>query len=264
MNITRARFLTAFVVGIALLAVGRRVARGTASGVSRPAPVAQASSLRSDVAGQPSQAGNLRHVRGAQTASLRYSDIPHPIYSVPSFKDAFPDSQSVQIAAAQRWGISPVANRKEAERRRRDLVYLTPSHFYTVDKMGKSIPYVVPRAAILLQDLGRAFFDSLYIKGVPLHKFIITSATRTRDDIQRLRTYNGNATENSCHLYGTTVDICYNRYRRVQDPDGPRQRTVRDDTLKWILSEVLRDFRTQKRCHVKYEVKQGCFHLTVD
>lgn len=39
---------------------------------------------------------------------------------------------------------------------------------------------------------------------------------------------------------------------------------VRNDTLKWVLSEVLRDFREQGRCYVKYEVKQGCFHMTVN
>jgi hypothetical protein len=38
---------------------------------------------------------------------------------------------------------------------------------------------------------------------------------------------------------------------------------VRDDTLKWILSEVLRDQRELGRCYIKYEVKQGCFHMTV-
>ena len=46
--------------------------------------------------------------------------------------------------------------------------------------------------------------------------------------------------------------------------DGPRRRQVRNDTLKWVLSEVLRDMREQKRCLVKYEVKQGCFHITVN
>ena len=40
------------------------------------------------------------------------------------------------------------------------------------------------------------------------------------------------------------------------------RRAVRNDTLKWVLSEVLRDMREAKRCYVKYEVKQGCFHLT--
>ena len=106
--------------------------------------------------------------------------------------------------------------------------------------------------------------DSLYIKGIPLHKLIVTSVMRTKDDVRKLRTRNGNATENSCHLYGTTFDICYNRYKTVADPDGPQLRPTRNDTLKWVLSEVLRDFREQGRCHIKYEVKQGCFHITVN
>ena len=114
----------------------------------------------------------------------------------------------------------------------------------------------------MLYDIGRAFFDSLQVKRVPLHKLIVTSALRTRDDVTALRGHNKNATENSCHMYGTTFDICYNRYVTVSDPDGPKHREVQNDTLKWILSEVLRDKRENNRCYIKYEVKQGCFHIT--
>ena len=49
----------------------------------------------------------------------------------------------------------------------------------------------------------------------------------------------------------------------MQDPDGPARRQVRNDSLKWVLSEVLNDMRKNNRCWVKYEVKQGCFHITV-
>jgi ubiquinone/menaquinone biosynthesis C-methylase UbiE len=41
------------------------------------------------------------------------------------------------------------------------------------------------------------------------------------------------------------------------------RRQVQNDTLKWVFSEVLRDFREKNRCYIKYEVKQGCFHITV-
>ena len=94
---------------------------------------------------------------------------------------------------------------------------------FDVDKLNSSIPYLVPKAAILLQDIGRAYFDSLYIKGIPLHQIIVTSVLRTKEDVRKLRTRNGNATENSCHLYGTTFDICYNRYKTIEDPDGPER-----------------------------------------
>lgn len=194
---------------------------------------------------------------------LPIADKLHKIRSVPSYQKCFPDTNAVQLTAAKKWGVSPVKNREDAEARKRELVYVESNPYYHVDKLYSSIPYLVPHAANLLQDIGEAFFDSLYVKGVPLHRIIVTSVLRSQEDVVKLRHRNGNATENSCHLYGTTFDICYNRYETVEDPDGPSRRAVRNDTLKWVLSEVLRDMREQKRCYIKYEVKQGCFHMTV-
>ena len=202
----------------------------------------------------------------ATAAATRYvpdGDRYHRIRSVSSYKTAFPDNNDVQLLAANRWGVKPVKNRKDAEARKNELVYIDCSPYYYTDPLYSSIPYLTPRAAILLQDIGQAFFDSLQTKGVPLHRFIVTSVLRTQEDVAKLRRHNGNATENSCHLYGTTIDICYNRYKTVEDPDGPNRRQVRNDSLKYILSEVLNDMRQQNRCFVKYEVKQGCFHMTV-
>jgi len=186
----------------------------------------------------------------------------HRIFGVPSYRDCFPDLNDIQLASAQRYGVQPVANREDAEMRKSELVFVGANPYFFVQPLSRSIPYLVPRASVLLQDIGRAFFDSLDVKGLPLHKIIVTSVLRSKDDVARLRRYNRNATENSCHQYGTTFDITYNRYKTVEDPDGPKRREVRNDTLKWILSEVLRDMRAQNRCYVKYEVKQGCFHIT--
>lgn len=189
-------------------------------------------------------------------------EVKHRIFSVPHFGNTFPDQQDVQILAANKYGVHPVQNREEAEHSKGKLVYVGSNPFFYVDKLNNSIPYLVPRASVLLQDIGRAYFDSLQIKGIPLHKIIVTSILRTKDDVAKLRTRNGNATENSCHLYGTTFDVCYNRYKQIQTRQQPR-RQVQNDTLKWVLSEVLRDMRDRNRCLVKYEVKQGCFHITV-
>ena len=194
---------------------------------------------------------------------LADGERPHRIVSVPGYQKTFPDNNDVQLVAAEKWGVKPVKNRQDAEKRKDELVYIGCSPYYNIDPLYSSIPYLVPRAAILLQDIGQAFFDSLQVKGVPLHRFIVTSVLRTQEDVAKLRRHNGNATERSCHLYGTTVDICYNRYQTVEDPDGPKRRVVRDDSLEFVLSEVLNDMRQQNRCFVKYEVKQGCFHLTV-
>lgn len=189
--------------------------------------------------------------------------LKHKINSVPGFSRTFPDNNDVQLVAASTHGVEPVEDRKDAESRKKELVYVGANPYFHVDPLRNSIPYLVPRAAVLLSDIGRAYYDSLQIKGIPLHQIIVTSVLRTRADVKSLRGYNSNATENSCHLYGTTFDICYNRYKTVSPSGGKPRRAVRNDTLKWVLSEVLRDMRERKRCYVKYEVKQGCFHITV-
>lgn len=189
--------------------------------------------------------------------------VRHRIYSVSSYAEAFPDSNDLQMTAAKRLGVQPVENRDEAATHRESLVYIGASPYYHVDRLNRSIPYLVPQAAVLLNDIGRAYYDSLQIKGYPLYQFIVTSVTRTKEDVRKLRNYNHNATENSCHLYGTTFDICYNRYEPVVDPDDPQTQWTGSDKLKWILCEVLSDMRKNGRCYVKYEYKQSCFHITV-
>lgn len=199
--------------------------------------------------------------------ATKYTDskgnpLKNPILGVRSYKEVFPDSNDLQLSAATRIGVSPIANRAEAEAKKSELVFVGANPYFVVQKLNNSIPYLVPRASLLLQDIGRNFFDSLQVKQIPLHKIIVTSVLRTTDDVEKLRGKNRNATENSCHLYGTTFDICYNRYVTVQNPDGPNKREVSNDTLKWVLSEVLRDLRNDGRCYIKHEVKQGCFHIT--
>lgn len=192
------------------------------------------------------------------------SSLPHPIYSIPGrFSDCFPDSQQVHLVYAQQWGVKAVQSRTDAEKRKSELVYVGANPYFEIDNLRSSIPYLVPRASTLLNDIGRAYFDSLYVKGIPLHKLIVTSVLRTKEDVANLKLRNGNATENSCHLYGTTFDISQNRYKTVSDPRKSPRRQVQNDTLKWVLSEVLRDFRNSGRCLIKYEVHQGCFHVTV-
>lgn len=207
------------------------------------------------------------HIRKAADTTVVGEDkvetpLVHRVVGVRSYREEFPDTNDLQLAAARRWGVPPVDDRHEAESRKMELVYMAASPYYRVEKLNSSIPYLVPRAAILLHDIGQAYYDSLQIKGLPLHQLLVTSVLRTTDDVQRLRRSNRNATENSCHLYGTTFDIAYNKYEPLRVNGELVRREVRSDTLKWVLSEVLRDMRQQGRCYIKYEVKQGCFHIT--
>lgn len=260
MKLTKSSFLSGYIVVVLVLALVRLVFPGIAEPSGMSVGGAPADSLAAQAAAD--SVGDCQPLR--RFLKPDGSPVKHRIYSVPSFRNTFPDNNDIQLEAAKRIGVPPVQNRKEAEKRMDELVYVGSNPYFHVDRLTSSIPYLVPKASVLLQDIGKAFFDSLYIKGIPLHKIIVTSVLRTKDDVAELRNRNLNATENSCHLYGTTFDICYNRYKTVEDPDGPERRAVRNDTLKWVLSEVLRDFREQGRCYIKYEVKQGCFHMTVN
>lgn len=256
-------FLCAYVAIVAVLAVVKWARGGQAAEEAVPPPlaaVAQADSILARAAANDT-------LLSARRNRLRLSDadgkpVRNRVRSVPSFKDCFPDLNDVQLVTAQRIGVPPVKDRDEANRNKEGLVYVGDNPFYHVQPLSHSIPFLVPRAANLLTHISRAFLDSLASKGLPFHKLIVTSVLRTEDDVARLRHRNTNASSQSCHRYGTTFDISYNRYVTVADPEGPPRRQVRNDTLKWVLSEVLRDQRAQGTCYVKYEVKQGCFHVT--
>ena len=134
---------------------------------------------------------------------------------------------------------------------------------YSLDSLTHSWPYLGPRASSLLDSIGLVFLDSLESKGLNPNKIVVTSVLRTKDDVKKLRRRNGNASENSAHFYGTTFDVSWKRFRKVEDTDGRPSEDVSADTLKLVLSEVLRDMREANKCYVKYELKQGCFHITV-
>ena len=86
---------------------------------------------------------------------------------------------------------------------------------------------------------------------------IVTSVLRTNTSIAKLRRRNRNATDMSCHVYGTTFDISW---RRFHHSDSTYIMSTED--LKNILGEVLYKMREDGRCYVKFERKQSCYHIT--
>ena len=188
---------------------------------------------------------------------------PHNIRGVISYKRSFNDMNDVQLATAKRIGIRPISSREAAAEVGMELTEIKSCERYDVDSLTHSIPYLIPKASALLDTLGLNFLDSLACKGLNPNKVIVTSVLRTKDDVKKLRRTNGNASLNSCHFYATTFDVSWKRFAKVEDPDGRPLQDVSADTLKLVLSEVLRDLKQAERCYVKYELKQGCFHITV-
>ena len=193
--------------------------------------------------------------------SLKLNE-PRNIKGVISYRRTFGDLNEAHLNVAQAIGITPIASRKEAEHMKEKLQHIETNDLYVVDSLTHSIPYLIKGAAQLLDTIGTNFLDSLTAKGLNPNKIIVTSVLRTEDDVKRLRRRNGNASVNSAHFYGTTFDVSWKRFKKVEDEDGRPLQDVSSDTLKLVLSEVLRDLRKADKCYIKYELKQGCFHIT--
>ena len=170
----------------------------------------------------------------------------------------FNDLNDTQLEAARKNGLSNTITQEQAKTDSR-LVKIEPNQYYNIDKLTHSIPYLVPKAAKLLEDMGRAFQDSLFNRGYNRnHRFTVTSVLRTEETVRQLRKTNVNSTENSCHCYGTTFDISYFTYTTPQIG-----KTASVDKMRQILYQVAYDMQRQARCYVKYEKQQTCLHITV-
>lgn len=178
-----------------------------------------------------------------------------------NYSKDFNDLQELHIVAAMSNGVEPLETRSDTVKLANELVRLPNElDFYKMDELKHSIPFLVPSAAQLLMDISHNFRDSLYSKDLPLYRILVTSVTRTNDDMGNLQKGNLNASENSTHRYGTTFDISWRRFDHV-DNDSLRQ--LAPERLKLILAQVLFDLKQQQRCYVKHERKQACFHITV-
>ena len=170
----------------------------------------------------------------------------------------FNDLNETQLEAARKNGLKKPITLEEAETNRQ-LQKIETNRYYVVQKLTHSVPYLVPKAAKLLEDMGKAFQDSLLNRGYNRnHRFTVTSVLRTEETVRQLRKTNVNSSENSCHCYGTTFDISYFTY---SPPQVGKEASI--DKMRQILYQVAYDMKKQGRCYVKYEKQQTCLHITV-
>ena len=82
------------------------------------------------------------------TSSCKKKDMslklnkPHNIRGVVSYKRSFPDLNDAHLEVAKKIGISPLADREEAEAMKEKLTHITDNEFYAVDSLTHSIPYL--------------------------------------------------------------------------------------------------------------------------
>lgn len=179
------------------------------------------------------------------------------INNVGQLHRVFNDSNHYHYVHAERLGIAPIRSLSDAYFTRRPIVKIATGEFYCVDTLEHSLPYLVPEAALLLEDIGRGFIDSLASRGKTGYRIKVTSLLRTPQSVRRLRRVNSNATDSSTHQFGTTFDISYSKFCRV---DSVAE--IPQEDLKNLLAEVLQVLHDKGRCLIKYERHSPCFHIT--
>jgi hypothetical protein len=128
---------------------------------------------------------------------------------------------------------------------------------YLFGDMDNSYPYLTRNSKKLLNEISRRFRKNLKEDNLWRTKFIITSMTRTTENVQELSKSNINVSENSPHMYGNAFDISYSSFKI-----GKRHITECDEWyLKEALAEVISGLRDEKRCWATYEKSQGCYHV---
>lgn len=160
------------------------------------------------------------------------------------FQESFSDKNNVQLPTAMRIGVPAQKCEIDMDDLIADgkLVHLNSCCYY---RSFAKQPYLTPEAADLLAEIGKRYKEK---QGYWFKTITVTSMFRTEDYIKDLKKRNGNAVSNSCHRHGTTFDISYSRLTKEE---------------KTALAQVLLELKSAGFCHVLYEVKQPCFHITV-
>jgi len=190
---------------------------------------------------------------------VHYANIP----IAPSNK--LNDKNDIHLLNAQKNGLKkPFATNADFDAeiddyvRRSILVEVVDNPLYQLKNLTSSRPYLIPEAVDLLNEIGYRFQTELKEKKYKNYRFRITSLLRTEEDQNKLTHRNSNATEHSAHLYGTTFDISYKDFCRVDnDSIESRYETVQ------TLTNVLVKMREECKFLAVRERKQSCFHITV-
>lgn len=216
-----------------------------------------AAALRDDDAVVADDAARSDNVHRVYRRRIVRSEIPGINFRNITYRELFNDSNYVQLSAARANGIDPATLGDPAESD--VLVPIFSTGLYRVDTMYHSVPYLLPETVLLLDYIAHRFKTLMaeHYPSIGEHNVIVTSALRTEQSERRLRRVNRNATDTSCHIYGTTFDLSAQRYEHVS--------TGRDtvvDACKQMLALALYELRYEGLCYVKYE-RGSCFHITL-
>jgi hypothetical protein len=130
------------------------------------------------------------------------------------------------------------------------LKEIESNELYIVQDFTHSQPLLLPKAIDFIDKLSILYQKKCTEKNIDYVPYEITSGTRSRESVKRLREESTVAIENSAHLKGKTFDMSWTKF------DGE------DEQLK-LFTSALTELKNQKKCFVKFE-RNGCLHITVN
>jgi hypothetical protein len=156
-------------------------------------------------------------------------------------------------------GIKECKDEKELQKRVSEgkLFRIRSGSKYIIDRMPYSYPFLTGESKTLLEEIGKRFREKTDAAGLSGAKFIVTSMTRTTENMKDLKKNNRNASANSAHFGGNAFDISYIRFSC-----GKMFITSCDKKfLKEALAQVIWQLREDDRCWATYEKVQNCYHI---
>ncbi len=181
-------------------------------------------------------------------------------YEQQEYSHHLKDQLKDYISISRSLGIEPCLNETELQERVSigEIFPVHKSNSYVIDKMHYSYPYLTDASIRLLKEIEAGFVEKtsemIELKGI---KIIITSMTRTKEQLEKLRIRNRNASKNSPHLNGNAFDITYVRFKSHKLCLSHCDKKY----LKEALADVIWQLRREQKCWATYERKQHCFHV---
>lgn len=197
----------------------------------------------------------------------KYFNCDHTLYASAPIEpsDVLNDKNEVHLLHAHKNGLkNPFTTNGQFEFELQKyiengiLVKVTDNGFYHVKKLTHSHPYLIPECVDMLNEIAYKFRKRNKEKKLNNYAIVLTSLLRTDETQVKLSRRNGNATGNSAHIYGTSVDISYKNFYNLDT-----------DTLEssWEaiqeLTKTLVEMRKECKLLAVRERKQSCFHVTV-
>lgn len=162
------------------------------------------------------------------------------------------DPYNLQVAVGKRLTGKPFQNSESVEKAEREgkISAVRNSKGVIIDDLTHSIPYLHPKAAQILIQIGKEF-NSL----TDGDNLIVTSLTRPIDNQKALTKTNPNASPNtSTHSYGVSFDIAYTKFNRKRQYNHDAHRAI---------DEILKRLQKEKKIFVIREKLSACYHITV-